>query len=141
MSESSSKISAIADDKDLYCEGVEGVTIERLARVPSSKNIRLSERFLERPAPQQIDYLHSLASALNQAVDIMQRERNEINEVAIKQERQLFQQHAQHQAMAQQIQLQTEQSNAKAEQRIQEMMELKAEKRKLELEIRELKRG
>lgn len=125
------KMSEIAGDTDILCNDIEGVVLERLPRVHSRLNIKLSERFKSRPLPQQVEYLHQLASALNHAVDTMQRERNEIHEIAVRQEEQLLALQGQGRDNIQQLQLQTEQANIKAESRIQEIMELKAEIRKL----------
>lgn len=46
--------------------------------------IKLAADFHERPAADQIKYLHELASSMNHALDIMQQERNEGLEKIIK---------------------------------------------------------
>lgn len=110
---------------------VDGLAVERLPRIPSKLNIRLTEKFHARPSHEQQRYLHELASTMNHALDVMQKERDEVIAICHRQEDQIKKLNEQNRRLADQIQAQVVAANQKAEARVAEILELKAEVRRL----------
>lgn len=59
---------------------IEGMAVKRLPPVVSMNYIKLTPAFYERPATDRQVFLWSLCSSMNNALDIMQRERNHVLE-------------------------------------------------------------
>ena len=75
--------------QDITTDGLEGISIEKLDRVPSRKFIKMDVAFEDLSAEDRAVYWHSLASSLNQALDTMQAERNQVLESCVRQEKQI----------------------------------------------------
>lgn len=113
-------------------EGIETdeLAVKRIKKLPSRFNIKLKPEFFARPQKEQQKYLHELASTLNHALDVMQKERDQIIVTCKEQEALIKKLHETNSQLASQVQLQVTQSNALAQARVTEIMELKDKLRK-----------
>lgn len=135
--------------EDITTDGLEGISIDRLPRVASRKFIKFREGFDADPLQKRYDYILSLASALNEALDVMQIERNEVIKACAHQEKQIEQLQKKNLAMVNTMQQMTMESNRIANKRAEELHEvkqkqgvmvrkLKSEKTELQAKIKEL---
>lgn len=114
------------------CDDLKGITVDRLEPVRGINEISLSKEFGLSPVKSQRDYLHNLASSLNNAVDIMQRERNEVIRLCAAQEAQIKKLIRQTEVLGETIQQYVASTNETANMRAKENQELKSKIRKLE---------
>jgi len=123
--------------QDILADGLEGIAIERLPRVPSRSFIKMQPHFEDLSAEDRAVYWHSLASALNSALDIMQQERNQLLEVCNHQEKQIVDLNQKLGAQANLIARNVMEANERQNRRAEELHEVKQNHAKL---IRKLKR-
>ena len=101
--------------------------------------ITFGHEFKERSDADKIDYLWKLASSLNDAAQQIQRERDELNEIAFKQHAQIKELERSRAADRQMIHRQLESANGKYQDLLKENQGLNREITKLEQEIEGLK--
>lgn len=118
--------------KDITTDGLEGVSIERLPAVPSTKRIKMRKEFYALPVVEQAAYLTELCSALNSALDLMQQERNSIIELCQKQEKMIEAKTQQITELQNALQSAVHNMNDEANRRAEELHEAKQRIRKLE---------
>ena len=123
--------------QDITADGLEGVAVERLPRVPSRRFIKMQPQFEELPAEDRAVYWHSLASALNDALDTMQQERNQLIETCQHQEGQVTALHKRISDLNELIMRNTLESNARQNRRAEELHEVKQQHSRA---IRQIKR-
>lgn len=80
----------------------------------------------------KVVYLDKLAASLNQALDLMQQDRNRLSKIAYHQEAQIKRLQTEAQEQAAMIQRHMEQENARTQQRLVELTDLRHKVRELE---------
>lgn len=95
----------------------------------------MKPEFYERSAADQFTWMHSFASSMNDALRIMQSERNQVIKICAKQEAQLKQNATRHTQLTQGMQNQMVSKNVDAHARAQELLDAKAEIRSLRAEV------
>jgi hypothetical protein len=123
---------------------IEGIKVKRLPPVASINYINLTPDFYSRNKEDQLVFLWSLCSSMNYALDVMQKERNQVLEEILPQKEALvIALQAQNDKQTQIMQQQMVSENAKSQARASELYDVKAAHRKeiaaLKAEIKSLK--
>lgn len=105
----------------------EGVAIKRLPPVQSTKYIKLTDSFYDRPLIDQCNFLWSLSSSMNNSNDVMQKERNEVLRICEKQEKQIIELSRQNNDLSRAITDSVNKMNVAAQLRATELYETKQE--------------
>jgi len=112
------------NEDDLGFE-IGGMAVERLPAVQSMKYITMLPAFEERSHEDQRVFLWSLASSMNEALDVMQKERNQVLEMLEKKEEQLIALAKQNSDLSQALQTHMHSLNESANARAAELHEVK----------------
>ena len=112
-------------DEEALGFDIEGMAVEHLPAVQSMKYITMLPAFEERSPEDQRVFLWSLASSMNEALDVMQRERNQVLDMLEKKEEQLIALSKQNSDLSQALQTHMHNLNESANARAAELHEVK----------------
>ena len=135
----------MADDThypDLKPDGLGEVDIQLLPELnKKAPKITWGDAYLAWPVEKRLEFAEKLASTMNHAADMLQKERNALIDIAKKQELLIADHVRKYDAQSEMIQLQMVRANEEKQELYVQLDDTMKEKKALMLRIRELERG